>query len=995
MRVKGVGLGAALFLILASPVFAFDAYFSDAAGNKIGQVWEGSWVYVAVRDPAKGSCGIAEFLADILIFDFKTGAYIEQYGVTFRELGGIGSGLFFWVMEPGSLTKVGVPIGSRLDYSDIPEGMTHVLQPQGVDLWQEGAWEYVDEGILLAGTTNSVYDWTLSVLERAYDAYRFGIQDIPLGNPWDRLPWQRRATRINLKSKKRGVAGRLENMDTLVLIVRDLTDETNIDQDQIKIVDTSAKITVTPAKTRYGCVAGCQSIVVRIEDRDENLNCHEVEYVPFFVIINPGSWNEDPTVGRDFCTLLRHGGVTEDGSRIHEIIRWYNIYRTSWTIDNGTYTTGRFIDYRDAPWAKNLSRMILRAVFFAAETGPDTGVFELNFGNLEDFQEALGLSRNDRLLNGSTIAFYYIDPNDFDDMDLTTLEIGDLPHSQVFLTDAWGRTVQEVRIGWEGLYIRVLDADANMDACCQDQVVVHICDPHGEDDAEYIVIDEVSNDSGVFFSQNAIPVTPVWDAVGGYQLVYDDWQVQVFNEDTIFVRYNSVGYKKEHLNRLGDGDPNDYEAAAFFFPPMIDYDILTAAGSPRNQYWDVSFAKVKVYDTQVFDGSTHHMRFLDGNYQPVTEIPVAGSLYLEVVDPDQDENPRLRELIFGGWNKDSDTTDIFEGAYVPEDSAPIWGGGASDENNPSRGVLPDFLGLLPTSISGIPETVKIFVFNAQRGTWERLDLRETGVNTGVFRSTTCVLVADARNPGQGNLGSSPGDTIMAFYQDPSNHSDVAIISIKVSLGGAGSIIPPAVPLSVMFDRAQYNPGDTLTITVTDELYPYAPEITGPEKVLVLLDKDGMEIASWKTLPAVPGEPGKFRVSFTLPATVKLGTLTAKYTDPALTMRTAEAKATVVAKALREVTQLLVSPNPFSTQTRFVIETDPAGATADKIEITIYDLTGARVATVSGRNTASVVWNGENLRNGAYIYVAVVEGGGKVWRFKGFVYIERETCPVCR
>jgi len=103
------------------------------------------------------------------------------------------------------------------------------------------------------------------------------------------------------------------------------------------------------------------------------------------------------------------------------------------------------------------------------------------------------------------------------------------------------------------------------------------------------------------------------------------------------------------------------------------------------------------------------------------------------------------------------------------------------------------------SISGITGTVKVFMWNAQRGTWERLDLRETAVGSGVFRSTTCVLVADARHPGDGNLGSKPGDTIMAFYQDPSNHSDIAIISIKVTEGGAVGVEKPLA--QVAFDAA--------------------------------------------------------------------------------------------------------------------------------------------------------------------------------------------------
>ena len=62
--------------------------------------------------------------------------------------------------------------------------------------------------------------------------------------------------------------------------------------------------------------------------------------------------------------------------------------------------------------------------------------------------------------------------------------------------------------------------------------------------------------------------------------------------------------------------------------------------------------------------------------------------------------------------------------------------------------------------------------------------------------------------------------------------------------------------------------------------------------------------------------------------------------------------------------------------------------ADKLTVSIYDLLGRKVAEVSGTDTASVTWDGDDLRNGAYIYVAVVEGADKVWTFRGFVYIKR-------
>ena len=355
-----------------------------------------------------------------------------------------------------------------------------------------------------------------------------------------------------------------------------------------------------------------------------------------------------------------------------------------------------------------------------------------------------------------------------------------------------------------------------------------------------------------------------------------------------------------------------------------------------------------------------------------------------MTDLDQNENPLLRELVFGQWNKDSDPDDDDVTNNTPltvtssdrnvasEDSAPIW--------PPYGGGITDF------SISGKPATVKVLMVNAQRGTWERMDLRETGVNTGVFRSTTCVLVADTAHPGDGNLGAKPGDTIMAFYQDPSNHSDISIISIKVSEGGAAGVTPVAGP-QVAFDATQYNPGDTVTITVTDPSYAGSPAISGTD-VLVLKDATGAILESWDSIPALSGTNNQFQVTFELPEDVAIGTITAVYTDPAISTRTAEATAQVVAAELSNVTDISVAPNPFSSSTTFSIVAEPSGAVADKITVTIYDLLGKKVGEVSGEDTGSVTWDGGTLRNGAYIYVAVVEGAGKTWTFRGFVYIKR-------
>ncbi|HDC92448.1 MAG TPA: T9SS type A sorting domain-containing protein [Candidatus Acetothermia bacterium] len=289
------------------------------------------------------------------------------------------------------------------------------------------------------------------------------------------------------------------------------------------------------------------------------------------------------------------------------------------------------------------------------------------------------------------------------------------------------------------------------------------------------------------------------------------------------------------------------------------------------------------------------------------------------------------------------------------------------------------------SISGLLETVKIFMWNAQRGTWERMDLKETAPNSGIFRSTTCVLVADARHPGDGNLGSQPEDTIMAFYQDPSNHSDVSIISIKVAAGGAAGVTPPERLVKVEFDKDTYVAGETVTITVTDDAFAGASQITGDG--ILVLELDGTALETWNTIPAKPDTTNEFEVTYTLPADVS-GTLTVTYTQPFTGGKTVSDTAEVIPAELENVTGIDVTPNPFDTEVTFTIIAEPTGAVADKLTVSVYDLLGRKVAEVSGTNTASVSWDGDDLRNGAYIYVAVVEGADKVWTFRGFVYIKR-------
>lgn len=543
-------LAAVVILIAAGSASGFTLKFAYPDGNAMPVIREGEAFALVIHDPDKGACGIASFRADVTVFDLKTGAYIDLSGETFREFG-IGSGTFFWVDEGGR--KRAVRVGGRKSYSEVTE-MEHDL---GSPLWQEGNWEYVDEDVEASLGGGLAGD--LGTLPQAgYPAQRQVV----------RFQYTLYDGDVDGSSAEKEITGRFENMDTLVAIVADETDRRNIAATQIKILDMVSTITVTPARFTYGCGASCETISVTIRDPDENLDCNKIDAVPLFVFVNPGGFDTDdgsvpPETDRvtEFCSLMTYGGVLgrgqtrwgptlQPGDPIFQPIRWYNIYDAPVPYTLKDISTGRrdaedtwsrYIDYPNSwldPELVAHNRVGLgRVLFYAVETGVDTGVFTHAFGNLEQLQRALGFRT---FPPGTTIAFCYIDPNDFDDLVMTWAEVGNRPHSRTYLTDAVGTPVSQVRIG-DALYVKVLDADANIEACCPDEVAAHLCDPHGEDDCEWwFGIPELGPNSGIFFSQSGMALLPVWDAVAGYQLVWDSRTFEVYNEDTILVRYNSV-----------------------------------------------------------------------------------------------------------------------------------------------------------------------------------------------------------------------------------------------------------------------------------------------------------------------------------------------------------------------------------------------------------------------------------------------------------------------
>ena len=119
--------------------------------------------------------------------------------------------------------------------------------------------------------------------------------------------------------------GRFENMDTLIGMVVDQNDETDVATAMMKIIDTQA--TITWDQQIYKDANG--SATITITDADENLNCNAVEYVPVFIIVNPESWNPVQTAQRD--RHLHPQGPRRrrrpgTAWRSTSPFAWYNIY---------------------------------------------------------------------------------------------------------------------------------------------------------------------------------------------------------------------------------------------------------------------------------------------------------------------------------------------------------------------------------------------------------------------------------------------------------------------------------------------------------------------------------------------------------------------------------------------------------------------------------------------------------------------------------------------
>ena len=986
-----------------------ELYFSaDSRGeSRVTKVREGEQIWIVVSDPDEDiDCDVRDKVwTDIKVFDAKTGAHIvwksykssagdannflfenAQYvpykghwpgptagwtGADFLEEIERGAGLF--------VSSRPFQIGTRIRFSHDGRDHAHIVGPYDKKNGAVAPTDFQWGGYLYADNTDPGDDGDDRVWVHAKYTSPTGqltyVDATDPSNVGDEVP----KGDAYLPPGKEGLGsreymlGRFENMDTVVGLYVDQNDPSDVALTLAKIHDSEAEITWDRAVYPDGNEAATITVV----DPDENLNCSAVEMVPVFVIVNPGSWTwpTQRTSASDFWGLNRWGGViSTNGDPAKQSLIWCNIYNSGRYIDlnsrqpnaQGTY----YIHYPTAG-AGNLVSFdtlsdsgVTRVMFYATETGQNTGVFELKLNSILRDLGFRELSVRDVLVA------YYLDPNDQDDFKLSVAYISEKNHSSLRFTNSGRQSQSLFWIGRDPVYIEVVDENANTDACCPEQVVVQVCDPHEIDDIEWLIPDELSSNSSIFFTHAGMKLVSVWDALGvgdpgmdgGYSLELDNWSLEAFNEDSIYARYNDVTYTRAAMAGLGD---RDVETA---FPPAI------ATVRVAN---DVAFSVFEVGDTQVYDGSTVEMYFLDRDGNRVSGYANSDCVFIEVVDPDQNEDTLRRERIAAFWDGTGGKGQNIP--HGPMDYLENHAAGDCGFLDVNTHLVNELLG--DTNIFQSGTWGKIYVLNPRNGRWASTDLFETGTNAGDFVSVTCVDLVSQYTCAP-SLGVLPGDTILAAYQDPSNHSDIAWISLKVSVGGAGFANGSAmefadehgVPVSA------YVEGDLVYVRVDD------PSIAGAGTVPDAVTIDGVTY----NLAPLPGAAASTFITEGLSLGVAAGgTITATYVDPTDPKDSSSASISVVAGEFL-VEEFYTAPNPFADEVRFAYAGE---GLAERFTVFVYDLAGHLVWSTEATAVLSVEWDGrsqkgEPVANGAYIYVVAASGGDKSFADEGILFVNR-------
>jgi len=250
-------------------------------------------------------------------------------------------------------------------------------------------------------------------------------------------------------------------------------------------------------------------------------------------------------------------------------------------------------------------------------------------------------------------------------------------------------------------------------------------------------------------------------------------------------------------------------------------------------------------------------------------------------------------------------------------------------------------------------------------------------------SVICIDLTSVYSACVPTLDVLPGDTIIAVYQDPSNHSDSAWISVKVGIGGGAT--PPSQQSTTMFVDAEGN--EVTSYTDADLVYV---KVIDPSHAGAVLLANAVEIGGVSyDLTPLAGATDEF-ITDGLDLGLAAGdTITATYTDPTDPTDTSSDTITIIASAL-DVERFYAGPSPFSDTTTFGYI---GSGIASDMSVEVRDTSGHVVWSQELANVSEIVWDGTDetgalLANGPYMYMITATDGTNTFTGDGWVFIDR-------
>jgi hypothetical protein len=280
---------------------------------------------------------------------------------------------------------------------------------------------------------------------------------------------------------------------------------------------------------------------------------------------------------------------------------------------------------------------------------------------------------------------------------------------------------------------------------------------------------------------------------------------------------------------------------------------------------------------------------------------------------------------------------------------------------------------------------KIYVLNPRNGRWAAVDLMESGVASGEFISVICIDLLSRYGACEPTLDVVPNDTVLAFYQDPSNHSDSSMISIKVGKGGSGT--PTSQKSTAEFTNSlgvkvtSYTDADLVYVKVKDPSHTGATSLA--DAVTIGTDKYDLVPLAGATNDTFITMPG---LDLNLPVGT---TITATYKDPMDPTDTSSAGPVTIVGSALVIANFFAGPTPSAGDVTFGYI---GSGVATTMSVEVYDFAGNLLWFKDATNVTKIVWDGKSdgvlVANGVYRYFVKASDATTTKSGAGVVVINR-------